>query len=930
MLVFLVFLAYVVVLIPVICSSLKALKRVMAAEEVEAAELGPTWPKMKKAVIFSTIGVLLLSLGLLYAHLYTELLWFGNLGYDSVFWKRIATEWSLFGIFGAVTLIIYELNFRLLRRILRPQLASETGRRVFSWLAHICSGLIAVIVGSIAFGKWISFQLYLNQVGTGTTDPIFQKDISFYLFSLPIQNFISTLLLVLFIIIGAIVVTIYVSYIVGLQSNIQRLKNSCITHGSLLGVAIFAMAIWKFVLAKYHLLFGGGVVRGIGYTDLHNRIPMFNVMIGICGVVIVTLLANLFFRKWKVLVATLGTFFVLWLVLAAIVPAIYQTLVVGPQELEREREYLEYNIQYTRDAYGLAEITEEEFSYQPTISLETLNQNQGTLANIRIWDWRALASSYEQRQGLRKYYKFPDIDIDRYMVNGVYRQVMLAGRELDKSLLDPTSQTWVNLRLKYTHGYGVVLNQVNEFGPSGMPNFLVMDIPPQSYVEEIKISRPEIYYGLLTTDHVIVKTTEQEFDYPSGDQNIYSTYQGTGGVEIGSGLRKLAFALRFDGIKLLISEHIKIDSRIMFHRQIEERLRTLAPFLMYDKDPYLVIDSQGMLFYVVDAYATSSSYPYSEPYDSEPYEGLNYIRNSVKVVIDLYNGTTVFYVFDEEDPVIRTYQNIFPALFRSKDEMPEDLMAHVRYPEDLISIQGKVYCTYHMADPQVFYNKEDLWQVAEEIYALGERQEVIPYYVIIRLPGETKEEFIQMIPFTPQAEGRDNLVGWLAGRADGENYGKVLAFKFPKQELVYGPMQFEARVDQNEEMSQAFTLWGQLGSDVIRGNTLAIPIENSIMYVEPVYLKAAQAEMPEIKRVIVAISDRLDWGTSLEDALKKVTGEEEPEEPKEDIEALIQSARGHFAEYLRLTGEGKLMEAAEELNKLWEDLNRLFELTSEE
>lgn len=624
-----------------------------------------------------------------------------------------------------------------------------------------------------------------------------------------------------------------------------------------------------------------GLVPGASFIDVNFRIPAYGAMVGVAIAVILVLLATLFWKKWKwkIQISTTGSFFIVWLVMLVIIPSwIIWPLSVKPNELEKETLYLEYSISGTRQAYGLGEIEEKEFNYEAVASPEVLARNQDTLENIRLWDWRPLISSYQQMQRFTLYYEYSDVDIDRYMVNGEYRQVMLAAREMKKSNLDQRSQTWINQRFKYTHGYGTVLNKVNEFGESGMPNFLVKDIPPQSSVQEISVTRPEIYYGELTDDHVIVKTTEQEFDYPGKEQNMFCDYQGNGGVEIKGGLRKLALAWRFDGIKLYTSSPIKPDSRIMFYRQIKERVKIIAPFLKYDQDPYLVIDSQGKLWWLADAYTVSSEYPYSESYKGK----FNYIRNSVKITIDPYDGSVTFYVFDETDPIIKTYQRSFPALFQPKSEMPQDLMSHVRYPEDLISIQANIYRAYHMTDPKAFYNKEDFWEIAQEIHAMGQKQEVIPYYVIIRLPGESEEEFVQMIPFTPKAEDRNNLVGWLAGRSDRENYGKLLAIRFPRQVTIFGPMQFEARIDQNEQMSRDFSLWGQGGSDVIRGNTLVIPIENTILYVEPVYIKAEQGQMPEIKKVIVAMGDRLEWGDTFDEALKKVTGAvlKIPMEPK--------------------------------------------------
>ncbi|MBA7688466.1 hypothetical protein ES703_96948 [subsurface metagenome] len=589
------------------------------------------------------------------------------------------------------------------------------------------------------------------------------------------------------------------------------------------------------------------------------------------------------------------------IVAGVIFPAVVQRFQVQPSELARETPYIEYNIQFTREAFALNRVEEQSFPAEETPSPEDIVQNEVTINNIRLWDSRPLKGTYNQLQSFRLYYDFHDVDVDRYIIDGEYRQVMLSARELSAEKLPEEAQTWVNRRLQFTHGYGLALSPVNEVSTQGLPVLLVKDIPP---IGDFNIERPEIYFGEKTNDYVIVKTKTEEFDYPMGDENVYSYYQGKDGVSLGSFIRRLVYAWQLGDFNILISGELTSESRVVYYRNIQERVNHLAPFLTLDSDPYLVV-MEGRLFWIQDAYTTTDRYPYSEPLG----DGLNYIRNSVKAVIDAYDGSVTFYITDPEDALIQTYQVIFPKLFVPAGQMPESLRVHLRYPEDMFNIQASVYQTYHMRDARVFYNKEDLWTVPNELY-FGREQPMEPYYVIMRLPDEEKAEFLLMLPFTP--ENKNNTIGWLAARCDGENYGKLLAYHFPKERLVYGPSQIENRIGQDTVITEQLALWGRGGSQVIRGNLLVIPLGKSVLYVEPVFLEAETGGLPQLKRVIVAAGEQIAMEPTLGESIAAIflpefiSGDEapptevvvippEPEEPvAAEIADLIGEAQLHY------------------------------------
>ncbi len=549
-------------------------------------------------------------------------------------------------------------------------------------------------------------------------------------------------------------------------------------------------------------------------------------------------------------------------------PSMVQQFIVEPNELSKETPYIINNITATLQAYGLDKVEERTFELRPELSYAQLQEEKAVIDNIRLWDYRPLLSTYGQLQEMRLYYDFLGVDIDRYQIDGRMRQVAIAVREMNNANLSTQAQTWVNQHLKYTHGYGVLVSPVNEVSEEGLPNFWVKNIPPESLVPELTIQQPAIYYGETTDEYVVVNTLTGEFDYPLGDQNAYTNYQGVGGVQLSNPVIKAAFAFRFNTLKFLLSQDISSESRILFYRNIQERVHRIAPFLKYDRDPYIVI-SEGRLFWIQDAYVTSSFYPYSQPFS----EWGNYARNSVKVIIDAYNGTVDFYISDPNEPLTKVYSKVFPTLFKSIDQMPDGIKAHLRYPQDFFELQSRVLSQYHMTDPTVFYNKEDLWSIPTEIY--GDKEVVMePYYLVTGLEDERDEDFILILPFTPAR--KNNMIAWLAAKSDfNEDYGKLILYKFPKQALTFGPMQVEARIDQDSEISRQLTLWNQRGSSVIRGNLIVIPIKGTLLYIEPLYLRSEQSELPELKRVIVAYGNRIVMDTTLDEALRLVTGAQE-------------------------------------------------------
>jgi len=724
--------------------------------------------------------------------------------------------------------------------------------------------LLSLIFGMVAQGNWEVVLRFFNGQPFGITDPVFLREIGFYVFSLPFFNFLRGWLL------GALIVTLLGSAGVYLFSyGVQRLRfdfaRPVLAHVGGLVIAILGLFAWGYWLGIWELVFSTrGIVFGAGYADMHAKLPAQWILLAVVLVFIVVILLSVLRRNFRWPLYGLGGWIAAAIIVGVIFPAVVQRFQVQPNELALETPYIEYNIQFTREAFALDRVEEQSFPAEEAPSPQDIAQNEVTINNIRLWDHRPLKDTYNQVQSIRLYYDFNDVDVDRYIIDGEYRQVMLSARELSAEKLAGQAQTWVNRRLQFTHGYGIALSPVNEVSAEGLPILLVKDIPP---VGDFNIERPQIYFGEKTDDYVIVKTKTEEFDYPMGDENVYGYYQGKDGVSLGSFIRRAVYSWQLGDFNILISGELTPESRVLYYRNITERVNHLAPFLKLDSDPYLVV-IEGRLFWIQDAYTTSDRYPYSEPFG-----GINYIRNSVKAVIDAYDGSVTFYVTDPEDALIRTYQAIFPKLFVPAGQMPESLRVHLRYPEDMFNIQASVYQSYHMRDARVFYNKEDLWAVPKEFYA-GKEQLIEPYYIIMRLPDEEKEEFLLMLPFTPV--NKNNTIGWLAARCDGENYGKLLAYLFPKERLVYGPSQIENRIQQDTVITEQLALWGRGGSRVIRGNLLLIPLGKSNLYVEPVFLQAEAGGLPQLKRVIVVAGEQIAMEPTLQASIAAIFGAEAP------------------------------------------------------
>jgi uncharacterized membrane protein (UPF0182 family) len=640
-----------------------------------------------------------------------------------------------------------------------------------------------------------------------------------------------------------------------------------IVHGSALLGLYFAVKAWSYMLDRFLLLYNdNGVVVGAGYTDVHVELPILWLLVVLSTAAAIVAWANMRLRTYRLLIVSAVLVWGGSFIFADLFPALFERFYVKPSELQLEAPYIQRNIALTRDAYNLQQIVVKPFPAGQGLTFQSLQDNRGTIDNIRLWDWQPLMDTYAQLQEIRTYYRFLDVDVDRYQIGGSYQQVTLSARELASSLLSANAQTWVNLHLLFTHGSGVVMSPVTQKSTEGLPDFYLKDIPPVASEGAPAITEPRIYFGESTSDYVIVKGSTPEFDYPKGKDNVYARYDGADGIPIGDAAWKTLFAWYFNDVNILLSSYLTSESRIMLHRNIQNRVQTIAPFLHLDRDPYIVI-SGGRLYWMQDAYTTSDWFPYAQP---QPSGNANYIRNSVKVIIDAYNGTVAFYVTDPADPIVTTYRRIFPTLFKPFDAMPPDLQKHIRYPEDLFTIQASQYRAYHMDAPEVFYNREDLWQFPREPTSpdgnnASSGTRMTPYYMMMRLPGEKRTEFFLMLPMAPSQ--RENMIAWLAARCDLPDYGKLIVYEFPKDKLVYGPFQIEARINQNTEISQQISLWNQMGSRVIRGNLLVVPIENSLLYVSPLYLRAESGQLPELKRVIAAYGDRVVMENTLPEAL---------------------------------------------------------------
>ena len=849
---------------------------------------------MQKAIsFFLFIAIIFLTSLSALVHFLTESWWFESVGLATVFWQRTGWQvaiWVLtFLVYGLFLGLNYWLTLRLTRdrafRFLESSEFEPYTNKIANYAIAVLIFIVALSVANISASAWELFPQFTNASEVGVLDPIYQQDLGFYLFRLPLWDNLENWWLTL--LVATLVLSVAVYIFKGILRFDWQWKNLVIepewqklitkpirVHLSLLLAAIALDVAIDFWLERYELLYSSqGVVWGADFTDTHARLFAFWVMIVASILLGIWLIAATWSYSVRRPIYGIGAYALILVVVNGTYPELQQRFVVEPNELAKETPYIKHNIEFTRQAYDLAQIGTQDYQLAASANIDTsvLTENEATIDNVRLWDYRPLLSTYRQLQEIRFYYKFNDVDVDRYTLDGDYRQVMLSTREFDYSQVPNSAKTWVNQRLKYTHGYGLVMNPVNEVTADGLPVLFVKDIPPVSQTD-LNINEPGIYYGELTQDYIYTGMDTYEFDYPRGDENAFTKYDGLGGVPLNSWWRRLAYAYEQGSLKVLISSYFTPDSRIHYYRQIGERVSHVAPFLKYDNDPYMVV-VDGRLKWIIDAYTTSDRYPYAEAVAHEQQteliknKNINYVRNPVKVVVDAKDGTMQFYVVDETEPVLATYRKSFPKLFQSAATIPPEIQAHFRYPQDLFEIQAKMYLSYHVEDPQVFYNREDDWRFATELYQ-GQQQQVEPDYIIMKLPGETSEEFVLILPFTPI--NRDNMIAWMAARSDGENYGKLSVYEFPKQELVYGPFQIDARIDQNPEIAEQITLWSQRGSKVIRGDILVIPIDGSILYVQPLYLSAEKGELPELTRVIVAYDKEIVMTPSLEQSLALV------------------------------------------------------------
>ena len=814
-------------------------------------------------------------------NLFTEGLWYKDLGYYEIFTKRIVQQILICLAVGVFAAIIAYLNLVKADKVCGT---APKSRLVTPGI----SILVGLFIGTSAKGLWMNFQQFINASNFNIVDPIFNNDLGFYLFKLP---FLRDIYQVIASIIVLTLIVVIVKYLKDMAKdvfvkeevnyegpinikrrpskfsvNLSKVNRKVLSHvGVLIGVLLLIGAV-GFVFNIFDLLYStSGVAYGASYTDVNATLGGLKILIVISALCAISTFITVVRRKVKPFLVTFGVFVLSVILLLSVYPGVVQKFYVEPNELDAQIPYIEHNLNFTRAAYKLDDVTEREFDYTGELNPAELVANSGTVENIRLWDWEPLLVTYSQLQEIRLYYKFNDLDIDRYTINGVDKQLMVAAREMDVDRLPDQAQNWINRHLKYTHGYGVVASPVSEVGPDGLPKFLIQDIPPTGAIE-LMLDRPEIYFGELTKDYVIVDTNTDEFDYPIGDSNAYNRYEGEGGIKLSNFFTKVAFSIKFGTLKMLLSSDITKDSKVLYDRAIQTRVQKIAPFLTYDEDPYIVT-ADGRLVWIYDAYTTTNLYPYSHPVIMGG-QKMNYIRNSVKVTIDAYTGETKFYISDDTDPIIDVYAKIFPNLFESIENMPASLREHIRYPEDFYLVQTEIYKTYHMKDPSVFYNKEDYWNIPYEIYGNSKTQ-LAPYYVNMRLPaGDGETEFVLIMPYTPAS--RDNMVAWMAARCDGDNYGELVLYKFSKQKMIYGPMQVEAQIDQDKEISQMLSLLNQQGSKVLRGNMIVYPMTDSFLFVEPLFIAAERSQLPQLQMVIVSDGSKVTYGDNLDEALSSL------------------------------------------------------------
>ena len=949
----------------------------MAVSTNGTANVIDVTPRPRRRIwLLVAAAVLLLVSASRIISIYVSALWFGSLGYSSVYWYVLRLKVILFAGSALLTALLLSTTFLLFQRLfgayafesrtilLNNQPFQFSPAKVIRPLGWVVSGVFGLIYGLMLKDRWRQFALYLNQpAAAGSPDPIFGKPVGFYLFSLPFYDLLSSWLFGVTII---ILLAALAYSMLGLPQTVLkpsvRWSSGAAFRAVCCALALVLLVLsWRTYLSRFPYLWQDHpIFSGVTYTEAHYTLPaLLLVTVALIAGAIISLVNAFTVRRFSLLVIALALPAALYFVGVVLVPSYVQSFIVKPNELDRETPYISHNLEWTRRGFGLEQIELRDFEAETSIAALDYQNNRASLDNIRLWDWLALQDTLRQVQAIRTYYDFPDVDVDRYVVGGQTRQMMIAPREINDGRLPESSRNWVNERLIYTHGYGVTMNSANGFTSEGLPQFVLSNMPVQSTAPEIQVTRPEIYYGESTDRHVYVDTNQNEFDYPQGDTNTYTTYKGTGGIQIGNRLRRMLLAWALGDLsRLPFADAVRSDSRVLLNRNIREIVDGLAPFLKYDRDSYIVVSQEGRLFWIVDAFTESSYFPYSTHHDVT-INRVNYIRNSVKVVIDAYNGSADYYVFDQQDPLIAAYRSVFPALFRDASEMPADLRAHLRYPETLLRAQGEVYNLYHTQNPRIFFQREDVWNIANRITldqdAKKQTTPIDPYYVLMQLPGEPQaNEFVLILPFTPV--NRNNLIGWIAGRSDGENYGKLIAYNFPKSRLIDGPLQIDARIDQNAQLSGQFTLWNQQGSRVIRGHLLVIPLGRSLLFVEPIYLQADHSPMPELRIVVLATHEKLAYGPTFGEAFTSLFGEAEPPgdssesaagpasqadqpassgqpatpstsgTPAPNLQQLVNRALQEFDDYQRLTAEGKLGEAGQKLEqhrRTLEEIRRL-------
>jgi hypothetical protein len=833
-------------------------------------------------------------------------LWMRQLGYAGVFWTIWSVRWELFAAAFLVALLYLAINLRLAQRngaafsagkSRAASMAAELGIRISPWALKLGMAAIAVSAAlafaAIFYSQWDTFLRFRYGGSLGVSDPLFGVDGGFYLFRLPFYELLQTSLTGLAFVTLLAIVAFYAYFgLVPLQRGARTEDRSVkvVPHLSILTLVLVAGWGWGFYLDHFELLYSTqGVVYGAGYTADHVTRIAYWTMAGAALALCALLVLNVFRPRVKTVLIGAGAYVALYIVAVMLVPALFQRFAVQPNELTLETPYLRHNIEFTRKAYSLDAIQETSYPALADLTADVISRNQDTIQNVRLWDWRPLLQMYQQAQEIRLYYQFYQADVDRYHLPDGYHQVMLSARELS-SELPAEAQTWVNQKLQFTHGYGLVMSFVSKTIGGGFPEYVLENIPPESKFG-LTVKQPSIYYGESMPGYRIVATGVKEFDYPKGNQNVYTSYKGAGGIPLDNIWRRLLFAWTQTDVNILFTSYLRPESRIQIWRSVQERVKQIAPFLRLDQDPYAVV-SEGKQYWIQDAYTFSDHFPYSTPHADASNPGLNYIRNAVKVVVDMYDGTVRFYAMDPKDPILAVYRRAFPGVFQDLNQLSPDLKDHLRYPEDLFSIQADQYATFHMTVPQVYYNREDLWVHPQENYA-GKVAPMKPYYILMKLPGSDQLEYLLMTPFTPQK--RDNMISWIAARCDYPEYGKMLFYQLPKEKLIYGPMQIEAMINQNTTISQQLSLWDQKGSKVIRGNLIAVPIENSFLYVVPVYLTAEGTDFPQLKRVIVISGDRVAMEPTLDEAIQAVFGTQQPQTPGQPSARPLESGQARAA-----------------------------------